>query len=287
MNTQTGLQKVLHFFLTKIIVGIIVIAGSVFLVEWLGNLLPSKTALAENSKNIFIAISDAAIAVISYVFLFRWYEKRRIDELSLSAFNKYTGIGFATGFLLQSIFITIIFIGGAYSIIQSNSVSVLIAPFADSLRAGFVAEILIVGVFFRIMEEKLGTAISLAIMIILFAILHINSKGASVLSVCSTAMQAGFMLPAAYVCRRNLWLPVFIHFGWDFTEPGIYGGTNPGISIAQSFFTSRIEGNPILTGGETGPQNSIQGLLFCIAAGITLLVFAKQKNNFILPGWRK
>lgn len=285
MDKQTTLHKIFDFFLIKIILGILIIGGLVFLVEWSGKLLLDKTQLTDDSKNIIIAIADATIALVSYIFLFKTYEKRRIKELSLSTFGKNAIIGIATGLILQSLFILVIFIAGGYSIIHINPVSFLILPFTAALKAGFVAEILILGVFFRITEKRFGTVIALVIITLLFAILHVNSNGATFLSVCSTGMQAGFMLSAVYVVKRNLWLPIFLHFSWDFAEPGVYGAINPGISITQSLFTSKVNGSALLTGGLTGPQNSIQALILCSMTGILLLCFAKRNNNFIKPYW--
>jgi hypothetical protein len=99
-------------------------------------------------------------------------------------------------------------------------------------------------------------------------------------------MQAGFMLPAAYVFSRSLWLPIFLHFSWDFAEPGIFGGINPSTSITQSLFTSKITGSSLLTGGQTGPQDSLQSLILCLLTGVLFLLLAKRKNNFIKPNWQ-
>ena len=99
-------------------------------------------------------------------------------------------------------------------------------------------------------------------------------------------MQAGLLLPAAYVYSRNLWLPVFLHFGWDFAEPGIFGGINPSSSVTQGLLTSKIAGSSLLTGGETGPQESLSSLLLCLFAGLTFLLLAKRKNNLIKPQWK-
>jgi len=82
-------------------------------------------------------------------------------------------------------------------------------------------------------------------------------------------------------------MPIFLHFAWDFAEPGIFGGINPSISIDKSLFTSKISGASILTGGQMGPQNSIQSLLFCLIAAIIFLWLAKQKNHFIKPFWKR
>ena len=77
MKTQTALSKFLSFFLTKIIIGVSLIVGVVALVEWLGRSLLAKTKLPDNSVNIIVAIAESALALLTYTFLFRLYEKRK------------------------------------------------------------------------------------------------------------------------------------------------------------------------------------------------------------------
>ena len=287
MNSQTTLSKILSFFLIKMIIGIAAVVGSVFLVESLGRSLLGQTQLTDDFKNVIIAVADAIAALLTYVFVFRLYEQRKIKELSVASLGKNAIIGFATGLILQSFFILIIFIFGKYSIVHKNPVSFFIPSFAAAFTAGFVAEILIVGIFFRLAEENLGTLNTLVISFILFAVMHVSAEGATTLSVLSTAMQAGVLLPAVFIYSRNLWIPIFLHFAWDFAEPGIFGGINPGMSIDKSLFTSTISGASFLTGGQTGPQNSIQSLVCCSLVALIVLGMAKQKNHFIQPFWKK
>src|SRR5215469_2314812 len=115
MSKQTALKKALHFFVTKIIIGIAVIGASVALIEWLRTLLLDKTGLTDNTKNIIITIADSIAAVSAYILLFSKYEKRRITELNARDFIKYAVIGILTGFALQSLFILIIYMTGIYS----------------------------------------------------------------------------------------------------------------------------------------------------------------------------
>jgi membrane protease YdiL (CAAX protease family) len=135
-------------------------------------------------------------------------------------------------------------------------------------------------------EEKLGTVLALVITSLLFVIMHSGAKGATILSVASTVIQAGVLLPALYVFSRTLWLSIFFHFAWDFAEPGIYGGINPGIGNVQSLFKSSITGSEFLTGGQFGPGDSIQATLFCLIAALLLLWLAKKKSDFIKPYWK-
>ncbi|MEP6467134.1 MAG: CPBP family intramembrane glutamic endopeptidase [Parafilimonas sp.] len=287
MTNQTALSKILSFFLVKIIIGIAVVGGSVFIIELFRQFLLDQASLTDNKKNVIVAILDALAAISSYIFLFRVYEKRKIKELSLSTFSRNATIGFTTGIGLQSIFILVIYLFGNYFIKQINPVSFLLPAFAAAFTAGFVAEILIVGVFFRVTEERLGTLITLLICFVFFIVMHINVKGATTISVLSTAIQAGVLLPAVYIFSRSLWVPIFLHFAWDFSEPGIFGGINPGLSIDKSLFTSNISGSPLLSGGKMGPQNSIQSLVLCLIAAIIFLWLAKQKNHLIKPSWKK
>jgi membrane protease YdiL (CAAX protease family) len=283
---QTPLKKVLSFFLTKMIAGIGLIVSLLAFIEWLRPFVLDKTNLSDDVKALIVAGSEACFATAGYIFLFRVYDKRRIHELSAATFFDNALIGFLTGIILQSLFILIIYLAGTFLVANVNPVSIMIIPFAFALTAGFVAEIIMIGIVFRLLEEQIGTVMALLIFIILFAILHINAKGATLVSVGATAMQAGFMLPAAYVFSRNLWLPVFLHFGWDFAEPGIFGGINPSSSLTQGLLTSKIAGNSLLTGGENGPQDSLSSLLLCLLLGIIFLVSAKRKNNLIKSHWR-
>ena len=267
------------------IVGIGVIVSLVAFIEWLRSSILDKTNLSNDVKALIVSIAEAFITTTAYIFLFRAFDKRRIHELSAATFINNAVIGFLTGILLQSLFILIIYLAGTFLVVNVNPISVLISPFAFALTAGFVAEIIMIGIVFRLLEQQTGTLVALLVFITLFAILHINAKGATVISVGAIAMQAGFLLPAAYVFSRSLWLPVFLHFGWDFAEPGIFGGINPSSSLTQGLFTSKIAGNSLLTGAETGPQDSLTSLLLCLITGIIFLFLAKRKNNLIKPKW--
>jgi membrane protease YdiL (CAAX protease family) len=218
--------------------------------------------------------------------LFKHYEERKIKELSASTLLKNAFVGFFMGLILQSVFILVIYLAGGYTVTQVNPVSFLLTAFAYALTAGFVAEILLRGILFRLTEEKTGTIPALIIFTLLFAILHANSNGATAVSVCATAIQAGLLLSATYVYSRSLWWPIFLHFSWDFAEPGIYGGINPGISTGKTLLNSKISGSYLLTGGEAGPGNSIQSAILCLLISLLLLRMAERKGNFIRSRWK-
>ena len=283
MKRQPVIQKILQSFLARIIIGLVVIVGLVAFSEWSWRLALENSHITSELKNVITAISDSGLALAGYILLYRFYEKRKIGELSLRSLPKYATAGFAFGFLQQTSFVLVIYFTGNYLVTIINPVSFLIPAFASALTAGFVGEIIIRGVVFRIMEQKFGTPITVIIFTLLFGLFHVNVAGATLISVLSTAMQAGLLLSAAYVFTRSLWFTIFLHFAWDFAEPGIFGAVNPGNSIQHTLLTSTITGPVLLTGGQSGPQNSIQALIICTVAGLFFLYLAKRNNKFIDP----
>jgi uncharacterized protein len=278
---QFHFRRIFGFLLIRIIVGFIVIVCSVLFTESLGRSVLDRLLHSEEIKNLFVAIVESALAITAYIVFFQWVERRKINELRRKDFFKLASLGFAIGIFLQASIILVIYLGGYYKIEMVNPAGFLLPGFSMSLTAGFIAELMIRGVFFRILEEKLGTTIMLFLMVLIFAILHMGMPGANPISVSATAIQAGLLLSAAYVATRSLWVPIFLHFAYDFAEPGIFGGINPGISSGKSLFTTVISGNKLISGGLSGPQNSIQGLIFCLVASFIFLYIAKKKNRII------
>ncbi len=286
MKRQPVILKIFQSFLARIIIGLVVIVGLVAFSEWSWRLALENSHIASELRSVITAISDSGLALAGYILLYRFYEKRKIRELRLGSLPKYATVGFAFGFLQQTSFVLVIYFTGNYLVTRINPVSFLIPAFATALTAGFVAEIIIRGVVFRIMEQKFGTSITVIIFTLLFGLFHVNVAGATLISVLSTAMQAGLLLSAAYVFTRSLWFTIFLHFAWDFAEPGIFGAVNPGNSIQQTLLASKITGPVLLTGGQTGPQNSIQALIICTVAGLFFLYLAKKRNKFLDPYWK-
>lgn len=272
-----SMHKILNYFLNRIILGFFVIGGSVVLIELALRYLLNIFQIPDEINNFLVASVVSGISLYLYIILYSWLEQRQITELSISEFGKNSLAGFASGFFLQSVFILFIFITCTYSIESINSVTILLPSFSTALTAGFVGEIIFRGILFRIAEEKFGTITALSFITLLFAIFHLNAEGATPVSVLSTAMVAGLLLSSVYVLTRSLWVPIFLHFGWDFAEPGIYGAINPGNSIQQSLFSSHIAGPDLLTGGQLGPQNSIQALITSMAVCIIVLWLVSKK----------
>ncbi|HLY58589.1 MAG TPA: CPBP family intramembrane glutamic endopeptidase, partial [Stellaceae bacterium] len=132
-------------------------------------------------------------------------------------------------------------------------------------------ELIFRGVLFRIVEEGCGTLAALAVSAAVFGGLHAWNPGASIASGTAIALEAGILFGLAYAGSRTLWLPIGLHFGWNFAEGGIFGGAISGFP-AEGLLDVKLSGPDILTGGAFGPEASLVTLAVCLATSLILLL---------------
>ena len=279
-------QKILYSSVVKIIIGLIVCGG----VGVLGEILISKLldlSGINQMKYLIVGIFTAILAIISYSVLYKIYEKRKITELSINGIGKNLIIGVILGAILQSLTILVIYIKGGYTVVSINPFVFILPSLTISFAVAISEEILIRGILFRIIEEKLGSYLALFISAFIFGALHLLNPNSSLIVGIGLAIQAGLLLAAAYMYSRNLWFPIAIHFAWNFTQGGIFGANVSGGGLSKTLITSQIEGAEWFTGGAFGPEGSIQATIFGLTATIILLILCHKKGKIIKPYWNK
>lgn len=231
------------------------------------------------------ALVCAAALVGLYVALTRYLERRPVRELAPRAGQALTGIILGLA-LFSSVFVLLHLIGVA----RWQGVSArfdVIPALAASLLAAVGEELAFRGALFRIVEEGLGTTAALVISAAVFGLLHALNPGATVVSTAAIALEAGILLGAAYALTRNLWFPIGLHLGWNFTEGGVFGVSVSGGSAAKGILSVSIGGPRLLTGGSFGPEASFIAIAVCLAAAIVLLVMTARRGRWMsLPASR-
>lgn len=96
-------HKILYFPLTKILIGVIAIS----LVLTAAQLLLDKTfgviQANEDWKYLIKSIIGAGIVLLAYKYLYQYYEKREVTELSSRNLSKNIGFGILLGFGIMSL----------------------------------------------------------------------------------------------------------------------------------------------------------------------------------------
>jgi membrane protease YdiL (CAAX protease family) len=223
-----------------------------------------------HAPNVAVAIIICALAILFYTGYERAAERRLPTEVSPRRFPRLTLLGFIFGLVIFSITIALIALAGSYHIIAWQWSNALTVGFIAVLADAVVEEIVFRGFIFRTCRDLWGTWIALAISAVLFGAIHAFNPHATAVSSVAIAVEAGILLAVAYAVTESLWFPIGIHAGWNFAESMIYGTNVSGVTFHTSFFTSKLEGPPILTGGEFGPEASIVAVAVCLAAALLL-----------------
>ncbi|NOY58018.1 MAG: CPBP family intramembrane metalloprotease [Calditrichaeota bacterium] len=287
MNKKNIGQKILNFPLTRIIIGIIVVVGIYVVSQLFLSELLKLSSMTKELNNLVVGAVSAILAILSYVLLYRFYEKRKITELSTVRIGKYLTAGVLLGIILQSLTILIIYLKGGFTIVSINSILFIIPSLTMAFSSAIFEEILFRGIIFRIIEEKLGSYLALIISALIFGTLHLANPNSSLIVALGLAIQAGLLLASAYIYARNLWFPIAIHFAWNFTQSGIFGAIVSGNTLNKSLLTTKIQGADWFTGGQFGPEGSIQATIFCLIATIVLLILCYKQKKIIKPYWKE
>lgn len=223
----------------------------------------------------------AAAALATYYWFVRWTERRRPAELAkpVAPF----GIGAGLTACMFALTVGILALLGSVHFIRVALPTALVTALAASLSAAIVEELLFRGIIFRLIERSLGTWIALAISAVLFGAIHFLNPNSGLFPAIAIAVEAGIFLAAAYVATRNLWFAIGAHFGWNFTESGIFGLSVSGHRATPGLIDANVTGPPLLSGGNFGVEASLVAVAVCVAAAVALLVFGKRRGSIMRP----
>lgn len=230
---------------------------------------------------IAVVIGWSAVGFAVYIGLVRLIERRPVTELALPGMGRELGIGLLLGAGLYTACILVLMALGIYAIDGLNPVSYLLPAIVVPLSSGIFEELLFRGVLFRIVEEWLGSWISLVVSSLVFGLVHLMNPAATLLGALFISVEAGVLLAAAYMLTRRLWMSMGFHFAWNFTQSGVFSGIVSGSDAAPGLIRPVIDGPTLLTGGTFGVEASVIAFLLCTTTGVILLVLAVRRGHIV------
>jgi hypothetical protein len=285
MQTITK-QKFLDSPLVRIIFGLLLCFAVFIIAQQLVGKILDVTSINKDLRNLIKGIIASSFVLLTYILFYRINEKRMIGEFSGKGILKNILLGVLIGTILQGLTILVIYFLGNFQIISVNPFSSIITPFAIAFSMAIFEETLLRGIIFRIVEEKLGSYISLLISAVIFGAVHLFNPDSSIISSICIGI-AGFMFGASYIYSRSLWLPIGIHFSWNFVQSGIFGAITSGNEKTSSLFNTKISGTELITGGAFGPEGTIQATIFWIIVAIIFMILITKQNKLIKPYRKK
>lgn len=129
-------------------------------------------------------------------------------------------------------------------------------------------EILFRGYGFQTLLSVWGPFTTIFTVGAVFAALHAANPNATWLAIANTA-GFGILFGYAFLRSGDLWLPIGLHFGWNFTLP-LFGVNVSGITMRLTGCELHWNAGPLWSGGEYGPEASILTTIVLVALALYL-----------------
>jgi CAAX protease family protein len=234
---------------------------------------------------LLLGFATAVVTLLVYAWIVRRTEQRAPVEVAPAGAAGPLFRGMLIGFALFTAVIANLALLGDYRVDGWGSLAGAIALLGFMAAAAVTEEVLFRGVLFRVVEGWLGTWWALALTGTLFGASHLLNPHASLWGALAIAVEAGGMLAAAYAATRTLWLPIGLHFAWNFAEGGLFGTDVSGTNQPQGLLHGVMSGSSWLTGGDFGPEGSLYSVLAGVIVTTVFLIIARRRGNLV-PGRR-
>ncbi len=221
-----------------------------------------------------------AAALGCYALGVRLGEGRGARELALRPAVPGILIGAGLGLAMMAILMGVMAVTGLYSISLIGARPAW-TGIGLALQAAVTEELWMRALLLRLLWRAFGPAPAFAVAAVVFGALHLANPGATVLADVTVTM-AGLMFCALYALTGRLWVPIGLHFAWNFAQGYLFGtavsGLDLGGSIAVS--TARPSAAAWLTGGTFGPEASIFALVLVGVVTGVALGLARKSGRF-------
>ncbi|WP_280913438.1 type II CAAX endopeptidase family protein [Streptomyces sp. SAI-208] len=235
--------------------------------------------------NPWLSLLAGALTVAAMVFVYGWVvkrtENREVTELQGKGATRAASWGLLFGTLMFLCVISNIYLLGDYEVDGIDSVSGAIGLIGFMAGAAVTEEIVFRGLLFRLVERGAGTYIALVLSGLVFGGMHLLNDDATLAGALAISVEAGAMLAAGYAATRNLWLPMGVHFAWNYMEAGIFSTQVSGSGDSHGLLEASLSGNKLVTGGEFGPEASLYAVLFGTLLTVCFLIVAHRRGNIV------
>lgn len=228
-----------------------------------------------------VAILASGAMLALYALFVKWFEKHPARDIPFGRLVPDTLKGLGIGFGFFVLVVLVMFVFGLYKFdsFGTDRPAAIIASFFMFLMVAVAEEIIFRGILFRWIDEKWGFVATLIISSLLFGLLHIFQPGATLWSSFAIAVEAGPLLGASYKYSGALWLPIGIHWAWNFTQGNIFGFAVSGGDAGDSLIRSSVSGPEILTGGAFGAEASVIALVIGLLLSLCFIVKVLRREQ--------
>jgi membrane protease YdiL (CAAX protease family) len=240
------------------------------------------------------------VAMLGSIWLAgRFLDRRRLADFGFR-FSRDWWIDFGFGLMLGGGLLTAIFlvqlaagwivVTGAWHVhsLALNFGAAMVYSLVDCICVGIYEELFSRGYQLRNLAEGLNGALgsrgaviaSVLLSSAVFGLLHLLNEHASAFSTFNIFI-AGILLAAGYILTGELAIPIGVHITWNFFQGSVFGFPVSGFQHPASIIAVRPIGNPLVTGGDFGPEAGLVGLGACILGIILTIAWIRMRYGSV------
>jgi membrane protease YdiL (CAAX protease family) len=250
-----------------------------FVVVWIAGLAPQFLAYLHVSGIVIFALEGLA-SIAGYILFARLIEKREATELSRFHISLLS-LGTSAGLVWFALLMLMLYVAGHYQISGVGFPNRFLSAVIFALGTAIWEEVTFRGLLFRVTEQSFGTWIGVLVSAVAFGALHGLNPNASLAASIAIVLESGVLLAAAYFATRTLWLPIGLHFGWNFAEDFIFGVRMSGHAARPAIVEGTLTGSPLWTGGVYGLESSIWAIGMAAIMSAILIVIAVRRGEIV------
>jgi uncharacterized protein len=257
---QKGIWRAVLFFIAYVLT--ISLTSVIALMAMKGTTVEALQEAQEAFKKpplLYIIVIATAVASIVSVWAFSKLVDRQsvfLGRFPVKHSVTNGGIGFFTGLLILCAGTLLLYYHKnlQWEGIQWNTQQVLIGV-GFMIIIALSEELVFRGYILHNLLESTNKWIAWVLSAALFAMMHSFNPHINVVSLTNIFL-SGLLLGINYLHTKNLWYAFFLHFSWNFFQGPILGYNVSGLTT-ESVLTMNLQGDPLLTGGDFGFENSI------------------------------
>jgi len=239
-----------------------------------------------DSTFVAAAMSLFIAAAAASAFVVRTFERGRLGDIGMAwsaASMRHLGLGVAGGAAAGLLVLLAPAVFGLAALVPSTDPANAFTPgkflfVAVILLFGVVGEELMFrGYAFQILLRAYGPWWVIVPFGILFALAHAGNPNASGLALFNTGLW-GVLLGYAFYRSGDLWLPIGLHFGWNWVLP-LFGVNLSGFTIGTTGYALRWNAGPLWSGGEYGVEAGLPAMGVVMLLGLWLWKIRVDKQS--------
>lgn len=263
---------------------------------------PYTAPPARLAYTLMAEVAEAG-AVLLAAFALAWLEKRRFGVYGLETRRiRDLAPGALCGLLAISLLIAVLW--GLHLLVFDGPM--LRGSSALRYGAGWLAVFALVGIFeefffrgyiqFTLMRGLLGLGARLApahaqraafwmaalVWSVLFSMTHLTNAGEDPMGIVMV-FAAGILFSYALWRTGSLWWGVGFHMTWDWGQSFLFGVPDSGMLSAGRLFATHARGNPLISGGTTGPEGSVYVIPVLLLVALVIRLHPQREQPGVEP----